>query len=188
MNLALRVPVSVAGLVWANLPLCAQTTEPPPIFAPRMTAPSLSVPPATLEDSPPSLLSNRVRLLVNAASERVLATAKPFEITPPTTDVASRADLLTTPPGAGAIMLPRYVVKSTALRREQVERPDLPPLRPHLVEREGRPGLVTGYTFPLWRSSGGSRELNLNLIDFAGRGVDHAKDFGRVEIEFKIKF
>ncbi len=49
-------------------------------------------------------------------------------------------------------MLPRYVVKSTALRWEEEERPDLPPLRPYTIERDGRPGLVTGYTFPVWRS------------------------------------
>ena len=85
-------------------------------------------------------------------------------------------------------MLPRYVVKSTVLPREHVYLPELPRIQPKVVEREGRPGLINGFSFGLWRSADGNKMINLNLIDFAGRGVDHAKDFGRVEIEFKMRF
>lgn len=188
MHLPLSVPRSVAGLIWADVVGRAQPTERPPIFAPQLATSSLETTPSNSENSPPSRLSNRVRLLVNTASERVLAEAKPFEIPMPTSDPTPQAESLTVLPRTGPVMLPRYIVKSTALRRNEVERPDLPAVRPYIIEREGRPGMVTGYTFPLWRSDGGARELNLNLIDFAGRGADHAKDFGRVEIEFRIRF
>jgi len=188
MHLALSVPLSATALIWADVLLRAQPTERPPIFAPQLPTSTLETTPANYETSPPSRLSGRVRMRVTIASERVLAAAKRFEIPMPTPDPTPQAESLTVVPRNGPLMLPRYIVKSTALRRNELERPDLPLVQPYIIEREGRPGMATGYTFPLWRSDGGTRELNLNLVDFAGRGADHAKDFGRAEIEFKIKF
>lgn len=187
MSLTLRVPISVVGLMWAELSLCAQVTELPPILTPRTPAAPIASP-TQLKEGSSSRLSPRVRLLMNTASERVLADAKPIEITSPAGAADASSNPTTLLPGAGAVMLPRYVVKSTVLSWETVQRPEPPSIRPYVVEREGRPGLVNGYTFPLWVSKSGSHALNLNVIDFAGRGVDHAKDFGRVEIEFKIRF
>jgi len=188
MYLALRVPFSLAGLIWTDVSLRAHPAELPPIFNPRPAISSSFAAPTSTSAGPPSRLSNRVRLLLNTASERVLAEAKEFELPVPKVDPALQSDSSTMPSPAAPVMLPRYIVKSTAPPRQEVHRPDLPPLRPYVVDREGRPGMVTGYTFPVWRSKDGGSELNLNLIDFAGRGVNHAKEFGRAEIEFKIRF
>lgn len=183
MHLGLRLSISVVHLTWTGGALRAQATELPPIFAPRPPSPTVMTVDEVRESRPPS----PIRMLLNAASERVLADAKAFE-SPPSLVNPDLTLEGTTSPTSATVLLPQYIVKSTVLSRQQVERPNLPLVRPYVVEREGRPGLVDGYTFPVWLSRDGSKELNLNLINFAGRGVDHARDFGRVEVEFKIRF
>jgi hypothetical protein len=48
--------------------------------------------------------------------------------------------------------------------------------------------MKAGFTTNLLRMFEGSAELNLNVLQVNGQGLDHPRDFARVEIEFKLRW
>ena len=193
MHRLLRVLLSAPGLISAVVGVRGQSAERPSIFAPRMSERAdraAGISPAAAKPAPaervaPTQLSERVRNLVKSASEQVLAQAEPFAFKP--SAVSQDAEASASTSDSSAVVMSRYVVKSTALTREQAKRPELPWIQPTVLERDDR-RVIKGYTFTFWRSRDGNKEVFFNLIDFAGQGIDHAKDFGRVELGFKMKF
>ena len=155
----------------------AQTDSRPAIFAPQREGHA----PAA---SPKLLLSERVRALVATASERVLAEAKAFDA--PSNGLAERGEPLVIPVG-DTVRMPQYLVKARPLRREAVEPPEIPLLQFRPTDREDR-GLIGGVSTRLLRLFDGKGEMNLNILQMAGRGNDHGRDFTRVELEFRFRW
>lgn len=174
MYRALRVLPLALGPLAAFTAILAQPAELPPIFAPRVEArrsPAAPHPVAT------SGLSDRMRA---AITERVLVGAKAFE--PPVS--AEAAPESPTPTADGALLMRRFVVRSVAPRREEVEPAAVPTWEFGPVDRIDR--RVNGYSATLFQLSGGLF-FNLNVVNGAGRGIDHGRDFTRVEFEFSLK-
>ena len=177
MHAVLRVLPLAFGVV-ACAALCAAEGEPlPPIFAPK------PYPPAA-----PSRVwferSGPLSPLRQAMSDTILAAAKAISL-PPT------ADALPTAPAAmtseGALLMPRFIVKSVPLSARDVERP--PPVlqlgRFGPMERVDR--RRTGLSMPIM-SLGEGKSLELNVVNGAGFGMDHNLDFTRVELGFRFRF
>lgn len=89
------------------------------------------------------------------------------------------------------ISLPRYIVREQVLRDEDlILRPpsiQWGKLRSEALERPGDSRLIAGETINVLRF-GANTEINLNLLQMSGKGLDHGRDTVRAEIEFKLKF
>ena len=115
-------------------------------------------------------------------AEVILAAAKAFEAPATPASVSDTAPLRS----EGAVMMDRIFVKSSPLRRDQVRPPDLSLLTFHDLKRDDR--RATGISATLFRVLSGNGEINLNILNGAGQGVDHGRDFTRFELEFKLRF
>ena len=121
-------------------------------------------------------LSDHMRIQL---TERILANEKAFEAPAPAASMVTTQSVN----AEGALMMERFVVKSFVPHRDEVElRP--PPIRFHPVERIEKKRNVLSAT--LFRFLDGSGSFNMIVVNAAGSGVDHARQFTRVEFEFSI--
>ena len=178
MHAALRVLPFAFFVMVAGAASKGQVESRPPIFV-EPAPPAESTPGRPV---PKSFLSERVRTLVNAASERVLADAKAFDL--PVETVTPEP---TPTPAGGIVQMPRYVVRSRVFRRDAIEPPAGPRLNFTAIIRDD-PRMIGGYTTNLFRLLKGQGEINLNILQAVGRGIDHGHDFTRAEIEFRFRW
>lgn len=181
MHFVLRVVPLALGALSAAAILRAQPIELPPIFAPKPSPPRPEVTPA--QPAPVAGISGRMRAQV---AERILSEAKNFDVPAPAPPPAP-----TEAPGAvnadGALLMRRFVVRSLAPPRDAVEPPPLPLLRFEKVGRVDR-RVKPGYSATLARFWNEAGALNFNVVNGAGQGLDHARDFMRAEIEISIRW
>lgn len=172
-----RLRVLLLGFAFAPSARPAETAPLPPIFAPRVTPPA-----SALVTSRPAVsragLSDHVR---KQLTERILADAKSFEAPAP----VAPSDASATGGSDSAVVMPRFFVKSLAPRRDETELPPVP-IRFHPVERIDRKRHVLSAT--LFQFLDGNGSFNVNVVNGAGSGVDHARQFTRVEFEFSINW
>ncbi len=180
MIAVLRAPLLALGFLSAVLAIRAQPVELPPIFAPKPVVPPVGVGP--VRPAPKAEGSERMRAQV---AERLLAEAKAFDAPAPATGPDAGAEISNRVNADGALEMRRFVVRSLGPPREEVEPPPLPPLlRFWEVERAER-RVKPGYSMALARFFGG--ELRLSVVNGAGLGLDHGRDFTRAEIGFSIR-
>ncbi len=171
---------------WLALGLAAATggfaaDERPAILAPPAAAP---VPAGTTPEAgvPRAPISERLRAEL---SERVRAQAAALPAA--TERRVPEGDSAAT--DGGAVVMPRFLVKAVGPGEREVERRDAlagPLRRFERMEPIGRK--VTGYEATLVRWAGGAAELRLNVINGAGSGIDHGRDFTRGEIALRLRF
>ena len=178
MHAALRTLPLALGTMFAITMVRAQPAELPAIFAPRVEKPA--PPGAPQRTVAVSGLSERLRGLI---TERVLVEVKAFEL--PIAAAGSEA-VGSTLTSDGALMMQRFLVRSIAPRREEVEPPARPTWQFARVDRIDR--RVTGYSATLFRLLDGRGLFKVNVLNGAGQGIDHGRDFTRVELEFSFKF
>jgi hypothetical protein len=185
---------AAARVLWLALsatpaPIIGAPSELRPAIFAVPTAPEEASAPAGLAASaaatPTSLLSERVRTLVSNASEQLLAEVKAFAA-PPAPGAQSPILDSSPSPSVRVVHMPHYIVKAARLRREPVA-VDLPLLNFTTLERDDR-RMKAGFTTNLLRMFDGSAEVNLNVLQVNGQGLDHPRDFARVEIEFKLRW
>lgn len=176
----------VLPLAFLALVAHAQTEPLPSIFAPRREpVPRSRVTPPP----PPTPVSEHMRNRLLEQSARALASAKPFQL--PAPGARHSTSTLATDGESELIFLPRYIVREQALRTEDlILRP--PPiqwgtLRSEALERPGDSRLIAGETINVLRF-GANKEINFNLLQMSGKGLDHGRDTVRAEIEFKLRF
>jgi hypothetical protein len=163
--------------------LRAQPGELPAIFAPKgvPNEPPRRSPLAARETATP--ISQRSRLLMNEATIRVLEAA-PVSHTP----IAAGNVYLDS--ATGTMVMAPVVVRSQALRESQV-RPPTPRLY-HFTELSADKfrRIAGGATVPLYHAFIGGKELQVdfNVLNLGGKGIDHNIDFSRVEIAFTFKW
>lgn len=180
MSPALRALPFVLCLMLAVPTLRAQAAELPAIFAPQTVTPEVALP-APSRPRVGSSMSDRMRLQM---SERILADVRALEIPASPTSTASAAPVVT---ADGALLMKRFVVRSLAPRPDEVEPPAAPLLRFAPIGRLERQ-VKAGYSAALLRFFDGRGSLNLNVVNGAGKGMDHNNDFTRAEIELSIKW
>jgi hypothetical protein len=184
MHAVLRAVPLALGLVFAA-ELRAQTAPVPAIFAPHVgkDAPAFDLR-ATWPASP-SIVSDRVRSLVQAASVKVLAEAKAFEVI----DVA-HVNSLSVDVASGATRMRPMIVKARSMQDSDLRPPTLRLLHFAPLGGDKHRRIAGGVTAPLYQTMLGSKELQVdfNIANGAGRGVDHGRDFTRAEIAFTLKF
>lgn len=180
MHAVMRAPLLAALGLLPLTSIRAQSPERPPIFAPRPA----STDAATVPRVSASPLSDHVRLMINAAATRALE-AVPVSDAPVATGGALVVDATT-----GAMVMAPVVVKGLTLRESQVRPPSL-----RLFHFEPLPGdkhrrVAGGVTAPLYHTFIGNKEFqaDFNIVNLAGRGVDHQTDFTRVELAFTLKW
>ncbi|MSU49369.1 MAG: hypothetical protein EXS37_09840 [Opitutus sp.] len=166
------------GLLAALPTLSAQAEELPPIFVPRPRVTENEVP-LSRRTAAGAGVSDRMRTQMTA---RILEGVKAFE--PP--EVVSGAVARTTFTAEGALLMQRFVVKSIAPRRDEVEPPEALLRRFAPLERARRG--VTGYSATLFQFLDGRGSVNFNVVKGAGQGVDHGRDFTRAELEFSLRW
>jgi hypothetical protein len=183
MHAALRALPLVALGLCSFSSLRSQTTELPAIFAPKVPAERARTParaPSSIGTSP---VSERVRSMMSAASARMLEKAVVFD--PPTTTPGVVVD-----ESSGAMVMAPVVVRGQTLQDSQV-RPPTPRLF-HFTPLGGdkHRGVAGGVTMPLYHTFIGQKELQVdfNVVNGAGRGIDHGRDFTRAEIGFTLKW
>jgi hypothetical protein len=175
MHAVLRVVPLAVGSLSATLILCAQPVDPPPIFATKpIPVPSTaSAPRPTVARSG---LSERMR---EHLTQRILRDAQVFEAPTGPTSNAAPAPTFT---ADGALLMPRFVVKSRAPGTDEVEPPAVPLMQFGPAIRGDR--RVKGFSATLWRMFDGQGAINLNILKGAGSGVDSSRELTRIEIEF----
>ena len=183
MHAALRTLPLVALGLCSFSSLRSQTTELPAIFAPKMSAERARMPTHAPSNTGTSPVSERVRSLISAASARVLENAVPFSTPTTTSDVVVDES-------SGAMVMAPVVVRGQALQDSQV-RPPTPRLfyfSPLGGDKDR--GVIGGVTMPLYHTFIGQKELQVdfNVVNGAGRGIDHGRDFTRAEIGFSLKW
>jgi hypothetical protein len=182
MHAALRALPFAFGALHAATLGRAQPAELPPIFAPRETEPVRQKPPAATSFPRTSLASERMRAMINAAANRVLTEAAVFEAPgAPPSGSALTVD-------AATVMAP-VVVKAGTLKESDLRRPVVPTGRFSLAEPAR--GIAGGVTMPLYHTydfMGKELQIDFNILNGAGRGADHGRDFTRAEIAFRFKF
>ena len=183
MHAVLRTfPLVALGLV-PIAALEAQTAELPAIFAPRAAAENSSTPVRSTPRTGTAPVSERVRSLISAAAVRALEDVVVFEAPSSTRDVV--VDETT-----GAMVMAPVVVRGQTLQEKHV-RPPTPRLF-HFTRQGGDKHLrVAGKeSMPLYHAFFGNKEFqaDLNVLNLAGKGIDHNIDFSRVEIAFSIKW
>lgn len=175
--------VSVAlGPMLAIPCLRAQTAELPPIFAPREPEKA----PAPVVYQRPTLLSERMRSLINAAAMKAMADGKMFE----GPVVAADGDAPVFSTSGGVMMMRPMVVRGLTLRPKDVTRPDVELLHFTPFGGDDHRRIAGGATMPLYHAYVGSKELQVDftVLNGAGKGVDHNRDFTRGEISFTLKW
>ena len=183
MHTALRtLPLVALGLCSLGS-LRSQTAELPAIFAPKTSAERPRTParaPARVGTTP---VSERVRSLIAAASARVLENAVVFDA--PKTVPAAIVDEST-----GAMVMAPFVVRGQALQDSQVRRPSPRLFHFDSLGGDEHRGVLGGVTMPLYHTFLGQKEfqVDMNVVNGAGRGVDHGRDFNRAEIGFSLKW
>ena len=183
MHAALRtLPLVALGLCSLSS-LRSQSTEWPAIFAPKASAERPRTParaPARVGTSP---VSERVRSLISAASARVLENAVAFH-------APKAAPAMIVDEASGAMVMAPFVVRDQALQESQVRRPSprLFHFNPFGGDEHRR--VIGGVTMPLYHVFIGEKEfqVDFNVVNGAGRGVDHGRDFNRAEIGFSLKW
>jgi hypothetical protein len=183
MHAVLRaLPLVALGLVSIAVPR-AQTPELPAIFAPR----------AAVENSPSFVrsapragmapVSERVRSLISAATVRALEDVVVFEAPSSTREVV--VDEKT-----GAMVMAPVVVRGQTLQERHV-RPPTPRLY-HFTPVGGDKfrRIAGGASAVLYHTFIGNKEfqVDLNVFNLAGKGIDHNIDFSRAEIAFSLKW
>lgn len=187
MHAVLRIAPFALGsmLVWSEL--CAQTAELPPIFAPQVERKPPERSPALLPARPVPVtsLSGRTRSLMFVAAELTLASMPAIEAPA----VGAGKDMAFDAASGATVMSPLYV-KAKALRDSDV-RPPSPRLY-HFTALDGDSlrRVAGGVTAPLYHTFIGNKELqaDFNIVNGAGRGIDHGRDFTRVEFSFSLKW
>lgn len=181
MHSAMRVLPLALVAIGAATPLAAQSPELPPIFAPRaarVEAPT-AVAPAPARSAAP--VSDYLR---KAITETVLANAEAFAAPPP----PATEDGIAPPRYSmeGALLMPRFVVKSKLPDRKEVKPPPVLVYRFAPMERLDRQR--NAWSANLWASGDGLKTLELNVVNGVGFGLDHNADFTRVELGFRVRF
>lgn len=177
MHAVLRLLPLAFGVV-AGASSAAEGEQLPPIFAPKPTLPRAAGPGALFERSGP------LSPLRQAMSETILAAANAIPL-PPTADALPTAPAAMT--SGGALLMPRFIVKSVPLSARDVGRP--PPVLPigRFAPMERVDRRRTGLSMPVM-SFGAGKSLELNVVNGAGFGMDHNLDFTRVELGFRFRF
>ena len=186
MSSVLRALPLALGSMLAVHSTRAQPAELPAIFAPRVASAPTATPtetPASVASVPSTLVSDRVRSMVTAAATHALAHAEVFEATVVT---ASDPVFVT----KGTTMMAPMVVRSRTLRARDVLRPTVQLLRFERVGADLNRRLAGGVTGPLFHMKIGDREfqVDFSILNGAGRGLDHGRDFVRMELSFSLKF
>lgn len=115
----------------------------------------------------------------------MLADAKVFEAPPPSASTsANPAPVIT---DDGALLMNRFVVRSYGPTRREVEPAPVTLYRFEEVERVER-RVKPGFTANLASFFDGKGLLQLSVVNGAGQGIDHGRDFVRVELGFSLKF
>jgi hypothetical protein len=183
MHLVLRAVPLAFGSLLIVFGGRAQPAELPAIFAPRPSSISprpfgVAAPRAT-----PSAVSDRVRSLINTAATQTLDQAGASETS--TATASTYVDAAT-----GATVMSPMIVRGQALQESQVRPPDLrlyyfTPLGGDKYRR-----IAGGATAALYHTYIGSKEfqVDLSILNAAGRGIDHNIDFTRAEIAFTLKW
>jgi hypothetical protein len=174
---AVRALLLAFGFAACAVARAAEAEQLPPIFAPK-PAPAPARAPRPLDNSIP------LTPLRQAMSETILAAAKAFPATPMAEPSPAAPAVITSD---GALLMPRFVVKSVPPSANEVER--RPPIvqlgRFAPMERVDR--RRTGLSMSLM-SFGEGGSLELNVVNGAGFGLDHNIDFTRVELAFRFRF
>lgn len=179
MQTALRVLPLALFAIGAATPLAAQASELPPIFAPKLPRADEPAPAAPQGARPIAPVSDYLR---KAITETVLANAAAFAA-PPRPAAAEGAPAYS---AEGALLMPRFVVRSKLPDRKEVKPPPVVLHRFARMERLDRQR--SAFSANLWASGDGVRTVELNVVNGAGYGVDHNVDFTRVEIGFRMRF
>jgi hypothetical protein len=180
MRAILRALPLALGLKTVVFVTLAQPSELPPIFAPRAISAASSRPVPEAMSPPAAAISDRMRKQI---AERILAEAVVF-----TAPVAVASEPITAPPAGsdGPFQMSRFYVKALPLRRADVE--PRPVQLWHFTPMDRAERRTQGHSATLWSSLDGNRLFNLNILNGAGKGMDHGRDFTRVEFEFMIRF
>ena len=153
----------------------------PPIFAPRAVAKESAVT-VTLPRTPNPEKAATTRMRAQL-SEAILAIA----LAMPVPDAsASEAEAQPASTAEGVVLMKRFLVKSVAPGESEVSPP--PALRLlHFapMERAAR-RTKPAWQMPLLHLMGGY--LHLDVVNGAGQGADHGRDFTRVEFGFTRPF
>lgn len=176
-----RFRVLLFGLAFAPSAHADETAEAaklPPIFAPRVTPPAPASAPTARPAASRAGLSDHVR---RQLSERILTDLKSFELPP----AATPASASVTGTADNVVIMPRFFVKSLTPRQDETELPPVP-IRFHPVERIDRKRHVLSAT--LFRFLDGNGSFNVNVVNAAGSGADHTRQWTRVEFEFSINW
>jgi hypothetical protein len=184
MHAVFRAPPLALGLkLFASIAV-AQAPDLPPIFAPRSSSSANSGPITETTPRAVPAISDRMRKQIG---ERILADVAVFEA-PVAAPAAAPTETITAPAAGsdGPFQMSRFYVKALPLRREDVEPRPVRLLHFAPIDRPER--RTQGHTATLWNSLDGTRLFNLNILNGAGKGMDHGRDFTRVEFEFKIRF
>ena len=183
MHAALRTLSLVALGLCLLSSLRSQTAELPAIFSPKASAERPRTPARAPPRAGTAPVSERVRSLIAAASARVLENAVAF-------DAPKTAPTVTVDASSGAMVMAPYVVRGQALQDSQVRRPSPRLFHFNSLGGDEHRGVVGGVTMPLYHTFIGEKEfqVDFNVVNGAGRGVDHGRDFNRAEIGFSFKW
>jgi hypothetical protein len=183
MHAALRAfPIVVCGCVFTAVAR-GQPEPLPSIFAPRPNSPASEKSSSPVVRSSPAPLSSRTRSLLEGAATRVLAEVVAFE-------VPGGAPAIAGVSADGATVMKAVTVEAKTLKDSdlRVRVPELYRFGP--AAGDPKTGIAGGVTAPLYHTFIGNKELQIdfNVLNGAGRGADHGRDFTRVEIAFRLKF
>ena len=183
MHARLRVVFLVAaGLIFTSFAHAQPSAALPPIFEPRPVPGSSVALTSGKHPSATTLVSERARLLMHAAADRMLENAEVFTASPTTRVAVDEATGIT-------VMAP-LVVKGTALSEAQVRPPQLQLMRFVPIGGDKYRRLAGGVTAPVYHTFIGNKELQVDfsILNGAGKGLDHQADFTRAEIAFRFKW
>jgi hypothetical protein len=177
MSAPFRVGLITLAPIFFAAVLRAQPAPLPPIFAPRVKP----APPAPIATAP-SLVSERARLMINTAAARMLATAEPFDAP---TDAHVVVDT-----ASGTLVMAPLVVRSNALHEAEIRPPELRLGHFTRARADKHLRIAGGVTAPLYHTIVAGKELQVdfNILNGAGNGIDHNRDFTRVELAFTFKW
>ncbi len=181
MHPALRVLPLALVAIGAATPVVAQSLELPPIFAPRPARTEESTVAAPTIGRSPAPVSDYLR---KAITETILANAEAFSA--PERPVEDGPAVPPTYSTEGALLMPRFVVKSKLPDRKEVKPPSVVLGRFAPMERYDRQR--TAFSANLWASGDGLKTFEFNVVNGAGYGLDHNVDFTRVELAFRMRF
>lgn len=178
MHPVLRVLSVMFGALLVTVNGRAQPEARPAIFAPQREPAAPAAP-----HTPYPAASERVRFLISEAANHFLENVTLVDA--PSTTAGTTVDQST-----GATVMAPVVVRGLALKESQL-RP--PPVRLYHFTPLGGDKyrrIAGGATAPLFHTFIGHKEFqaDLNVLNCAGRGIDHNIDFTRVEIAFSLKW